>query len=245
MRRPAWIILAALLAFAVIILARLPAAWVVPASGKSAYGCTGIEGTLWSGSCSGLFVARKPVGDLTWELKPLRLFLGRLAAHVTLASAQGTGSADAEMGLHEHVVVHNVRGELPLDPKLMPGLPPGLRGQAHLALDLLELERGALTHLQGRIEVHDLEDRDGRVTALGSYAVVFPPTEGEPTGQIKDLDGPLSVDGTLRLTRQGGFDVQGTVAPKPGAPADLTDNLRFLGSPDAGGRRQFALSGTF
>ena len=55
----------------------------------------------------------------------------------------------------------------------------------------------------------------------------------EPTGQIKDLDGPLSVQGTLRLTRQGGFEVQGTVAPKPGAPTKLTDNLRFLGSPDA------------
>jgi len=244
-RRGLWITLAALLAFAAIILARLPAAWVVPASGKSAMGCSGVDGTLWSGSCAGLFVDRKPVGDLTWELKPRRLLSGRLAAHVTLASALAHGSADAEVGLQGQLVAHDLTADLPLDPKIMPGLPPGLRGQAHLALALLEIEHDTLKRVQGRIEVHDLEDHDGRATQLGSYVVTFPPGDGEPVGQIKDLNGPLSVEGTLRLTRQGGFDVQGTVAPKPGAPAELTDNLRFLGSPDASGRRQFSLSGTF
>ncbi len=135
--------------------------------------------------------------------------------------------------------------DVPLDPALMPGLPPKLRGQSHLALTRVVLVKGALQELQGRIEVHDLEDLDERATRLGSYAVTFAPTSGDPTGVIQDLDGPLSVAGTLRLTRQGGFEVEGTVAPKSGAPAELTDNLRYLGSPDAAGRRQFSLSGTF
>ncbi len=245
MKRGLWITLAALLAFAAIILARLPAAWILPASPQSAVGCTGVEGTLWSGSCAGLFVQRKPVGDLTWELKPRRLLAGRLAAHLTLNSAMGQGSAEAEVGLNGQLTAHDLTGDLPLDPKLMPGLPPGLRGQAHLALALVALEGGRLKRLEGRIEVHDLTDLDGHATRLGSYVATFAPTEADPTGVIKDLDGPLSVEGTLRLTPQGGFEVQGTVAPRPGAPAELTDNLRFLGSPDAGGRRPFSLSGTF
>jgi general secretion pathway protein N len=244
-KRGVWLALAALLAFAAIILARLPAAWIVPASPQSAVGCTGVEGTLWSGSCAGLFVQRKPVGDLTWELKPRRLLAGRLAAHLTLSSALGHGSAEAEVGLGGALSAHDLSADLPLDPKLMPGLPPGLRGQAHLALALVALEGGTLRRLVGRIEVHDLEDFDGGTTRLGSYVATFAPTDGDPTGLIRDLDGPLSVEGTLRLTRQGGFEVQGTVAPRPGAPAGLTDNLRFLGSPDAGGRRPFSLSGTF
>ena len=245
MKRGVWITLAALLAFAAIILARLPAAWILPASGRAAVGCTGVDGTLWSGSCAGLFVQRKPFGDLTWELKPRRLLAGRLAAHLTLSSPLGQGSAEAELGLSGQLIAHDLNADLPLDPRLMPGLPPGLRGQAHLALALVALEAGTLKRLEGRIEVRDLQDLDGRATRLGSYAATFAPTAGEPTGVIKDLDGPLSVEGTLRLTRQGGFEVQGTVAPRPGAPAELTDNLRFLGSPDASGRRQFALSGTF
>ncbi len=246
MKRQLWVILAALLAFAAIILARLPASWVVPASGKSSIGCSGVDGTLWSGSCSGLFVQRKPVGDLTWELRPLRLFAGRLAAHVTLVSPLAHGSADAEVGMHDYLLAQNVDADVPLDPALMPGLPPKLRGQSHLALTRVVLVKGALQELQGRIEVHDLMDLDGRATRLGSYAVTFAPTEGDPSGVIQDLDGPLSVTGTLLLIGKGsGFKVEGTVAPKPGAPAELTDNLRYLGSPDAAGRRQFSLEGTF
>jgi general secretion pathway protein N len=244
-RRAAWITLAALLAFAAIVLARLPAAWVVPAAGTAATGCTSVEGSLWSGSCVGLFLERKPVGDLTWDLHPWRLFAGRLAAHLTLSSPAAAGSADAELGLGKHVVARNLDADMPLDPKLLPGLPPGLRGQAHLALSLVELQRGLLTRLQGRIEVHDLEDHSGHETHLGSYSLTFAPTAGDPVGQIKDLGGPLAVDGTLKLTRQGGFEVDGTVAPRADAPQELTDNLRFLGSPDAGGRRPFSLSGTF
>jgi general secretion pathway protein N len=241
-----WITLAALLAFAAIVLARLPAAWVVPAPGRAAAGCTSVEGSVWSGSCAGLFIERKPVGEVTWELHPWRLFAGRLAAHITLSSPAARGSADAEVGLSKHVVARNLDADMPLDPKLLAGLPPGLRGQAHLGLSLVELERGMLTRLQGRIEVHDLEDHDGgRATRLGSYALTFAPTAGDPVGQIKDLGGPLAVDGTLKLTRQGGFEVDGMVAPRADAPKDLTDNLRFLGSPDASGRRQFSLSGTF
>ena len=64
-------------------------------------------------------------------------------------------------------------------------------------------------------------------------------------GQLRDTGGPLSVAGTLRLTQAGGFDVQALVAPRPDAPPELTSNLKFLGSPDASGRRQFSMSGSF
>jgi general secretion pathway protein N len=243
-KRSLWLLLAALCAFAVILVARLPAAWVVPAPGKAAAGCIATEGTLWRGSCSGLVVNGTPAGDLTWELHPLRLFAGRLAAHVSLAGPALQGSAEAEAGLRGLLLARAVQASLPLDPRILPGLPAGLRGQAQLALARVQLEHGIVTALQGRIEVHDLESRDGPAH-LGSYALDFPASTGEPTGKLRDLDGPLSVDGELKLTRQGGFEIQGSVAPKPGAPPELSNQLRYLGSPDASGRRAFSLSGTF
>ena len=102
-----------------------------------------------------------------------------------------------------------------------------------------------LTELQGRIEVHDLEDRSGNATPLGSYVVDFPGGGPEPVGKLHDLDGPLALEGTLRLTRQGGFELEGMVAPRANAPPELVNNIRFFGSPDASGRRPFSLSGTF
>jgi hypothetical protein len=120
-----------------------------------------------------------------------------------------------------------------------------LSGRAHLDLALAQLEGGVLRELEGRIEVHDLMERSGRATPLGSYVVTFPGGPGEPTGKLRDLEGPLAVEGTVKLTREAGYEVEGLVATRAGAPPELVNNLMFLGSPDATGRRPFNLAGTF
>jgi len=47
------------------------------------------------------------------------------------------------------------------------------------------------------------------------------------------------------LTPAPGFELEGFIAARNGAPPELVNSLRFLGSPDATGRRPFSLSGTF
>jgi Type II secretion system (T2SS), protein N len=244
-KRALWISLAGLVAFAAVLVARLPADWIVPSGPRAPFACTTLEGTLWSGTCGGLILQGRPYGELSWELQPLKLLRARVGAHLTLSAPAAQATADAEFGLGGTLTARNVRAELTLDPKLLPGVPPQLHGQAHLDLPLVLLKGGALTQLKGTIEAHDLEDRAGHVTPLGSYAVSFPGGDGEPVGQIKDLGGPLSLQGTLRFPRQGGYDLEGFVATRPEAAPELINNLRFLGSPDASGRRQFTMTGTF
>ena len=41
------------------------------------------------------------------------------------------------------------------------------------------------------------------------------------------------------------IEAEGLVAARTGAPPELINNLRFLGSPDATGRRPFSVAGTF
>jgi general secretion pathway protein N len=240
--RPLWIALAAAAAFAVILLSRLPASWVVPRSGIVA--CTSPDGTLWSGSCSGLSVDRMPFGDLTWDVAPLRLLTGTLAAHV-VARGPVTGSADVAYGIGGSVSLQNVVTDLKLDPRQIPHLPPQLRGNVHTDLALVRLEHGRIAELKGRIEAHDLSQRTGHVTPLGNYALTFPGGGTEPVGTLVDLGGPLAVQGTLRLTNQPGYVLEGQVAPRADAAPELVDNLQFLGSPDAEGRRPFNIAGTF
>ena len=244
MKRGIWIALLAVVAFAAILLARLPAASIIPAGGARG-SCASVEGSLWSGVCTGLVVQRTPVGDVSWELHPLRLLLGKLAAHITVTRGAGTLDAEVEFGLGQRVTLRHLVANLPLDPALIPGLPPDLHGSAHLDLALAQIEHGIITELQGRIEAHDLEDRSGTATPLGSYVVTFPGGSAEPTGKLRDLDGPLAVEGSLRLTRQPGFDLEGLVAPRSGAAPELVNNIRYLGSPDGTGRRPFSVAGTF
>ena len=241
MKRGIWIALLAAVAFAAILLARMPAAWVIPAGGAQSP-CASIEGSLWSGVCTGLAVQRTPVGDVSWQLHPLRLLFGKLAAHIAVTRGAGSLDAEVEFGLGQRVTLRHLVAELPLDPALIPGLPADLHGRAHLDLARAQV-RGKGD--KERIVAHDLEDRSGLATPLGSYVVTFPGGSGEPTGKLRDLDGPLAVEGSLRLTRQPGFDLEGLVAPRSGAAPELVNNIRYLGSPDAMGRRPFSVAGTF
>lgn len=244
MKRPLWIALLAAAAFVAIVLARMPAAWVVPARGRQ-WACASLDGSLWSGTCAGLTVSGTPLGDLSWELHPLRLFAARLAAHLTLSHGPAEAAADVELTFGQRITARNLVADLPLDPALLPPLPPNLHGRAHVALALVQVQRGIIREIQGRIEVRNLEERSGNNTALGSYSVSFPGGSGDPVGTLRDLEGPLALEGTLRLTPAPGFELEGVIAARRDAPPELVNSLRFLGSPDATGRRPFSLSGTF
>jgi len=243
-KRPFWIALLAAVAFVVIVLARMPASWVVPARGPR-WACASIEGSLWSGTCAGLTVTGTPLGDLSWDFHPLRLAAGRLAAHLTLSRGPAEAAADVELTFGERITARNLVADLPLDPTLVPAVPPTLHGRAHVQLALAELHHGIVRQLQGRIEARNLEERSGNNTALGSYAVSFPGGSGDQVGTLRDLEGPLALEGTLRLTPAPGFELEGFIAARNGAAPELVNSLRFLGSPDATGRRPFSLAGTF
>jgi general secretion pathway protein N len=247
-RRGVLITVLAVVAFAVIVIARLPASWVVPEP-PSAVSCAAVDGSIWNGTCAGLVAQGSPVGDLVWDVHALRLLSGKLSVNVVLTRPAGSVRGDFEVGLDKSVTARNVKAELPLDQDLMSMLPRNLRslhGSARADIALAHVTNNIVTQLQGRIELHDLEDRDREVTPLGSYSVTFPGGSGEPTGQLQDLGGPLSVQGTVRLTQdKPGIDLQGYITPRADAAPSLVNQLEYLGSPDSQGRREFGTQLTF
>jgi general secretion pathway protein N len=242
-RRPYWIVVLAAATFAVIVLTRLPASWMVPSGSNADFKCASVDGSVWSGTCNGIVVQHVALGDLTWDLEPVRLLTGALAAHVTLAHGPIRVRGDVALGLGGHLTLRDLTADLPIDHGAMPQVPRNLSGTLHVDLALARIEKGAITELQGRLEAHDLVDKRGRSTPLGSYALTFPGPD--LTGQLQDLGGPLAVSGTVRLTRGPGYVIDGLVAARPGAPPEIVNNLQYLGSPDAQGRRPFSQQGTF
>jgi len=241
-RRPLWIALLAIAAFAIIVLTRLPASWVFPRS--ALFACAGIDGSVWSGSCNGLTVQHVEMGDLTWDVAPLRALTGTLAAHIELAHGAVSARSEVDLGFGGGVTLRNLVADLPLDPARVPRVPPQLRGTVHAELALVRLQHGDLTDLKGRIEAHDLLQRTGHVTPIGSYALSFPGGGGDPVGTLQDLGGPLAVQGTLRLMHGPAYILEGEVAARADAAPELLSDLQFLGSPDATGRRPFSMAGT-
>jgi hypothetical protein len=248
-RRGFLITILAVVAFVAIVIARLPANWVIPTSSAVA-SCGAVDGSIWNGTCVGLTTQGRAVGDLTWDVHALRLLTGKLSANLALSRASGSVRGDFDVGFDKSVTARNVQAQLPLDNDLAMLLPANLRtlqGTASADIALLHLTKNnIITQLQGRIEVHDLEDHDrGNVTRLGSYSLTFPGGSGDPTGQLKDLGGPLALEGTVRLTQdKPGVMVDTFITPRPDAAPQLVSQLQYL-APDAQGRRELSTEMTF
>jgi hypothetical protein len=247
MRRTAWIGLLAGLAFASILLARFPAVWAAAAL-PPWLSCDDFAGTVWNGSCTGLAIRHQPpLGDLVWQLHPLRLLAARLAAHVQLTQGEAFARAEVEYGLGDKLYARDLQANFDLSSALIPALPLKLTGNARAEVDYIELQAMRLIDLRGRIEVHDLTQHEGADTPLGSYSLAFKgaASGSDLVGQLHDLGGPLALDGTLRMTPEPGFVLDGKVATRATVTADLARQLQVLGAPDVQGRRSFSIANTF
>jgi hypothetical protein len=103
--------------------------------------------------------------------------------------------------------------------------------------------------VQGSVELQQLHIANPAAD-LGGFALQFAPPSAPPNqssaivGQLRDLNGPLSVIGVLQLSPSGSYDLEGSVATRSGASNELIQLLQWLGPPDAQGRRALSLSGT-
>ena len=210
--------------------------------------CDSPGGTVWSGSCAALRAGTLVIAGLSWQLHPGALLHLQLAADLT--SEDPHGQAQARLGLDGAVQITALAATLAL-PAGLALVPAGTSGNMHLAIDSARLEGGHLVAVQGRIALQQLHIASPAAD-LGGFELQFAPPDpnagivGQPgiVGQLRDLDGPLSVIGVLQLSRTGSYDLEGSVAPKPDAGADLTQVLQLLGPPDAQGRRAFSIGGT-
>jgi len=58
-----------------------------------------IDGTLWRGRIERLTISDQHIGEATFAVSPLLVFLGRLSAHVEIGGGVGDASGDVSFGL--------------------------------------------------------------------------------------------------------------------------------------------------
>jgi len=241
------LIAAGVAAFLVTLLAIVPASVVtalLPAS--VAVGMT--SGTIWNGSTDSLTVKGQALGGLRWKFHPLHLFRGRVAFDAELIRSDGQARGRIALGLGGRYEARSLEIHLPLV-ALPAGIAPrGWLGVVRAQLQSLEIGPQSTPRALGTIELRALKAPPPNGAAIGSYGVTFDATsarDGKLVGQLKDLEGPMQVTGTVTLAADRSYVVEGLVAPRAGASQAVADTLRFLGAPDAQGRRPFSLAGTY
>jgi general secretion pathway protein N len=243
--RPA--LLLAVAGFLLALLATLPLRWLTPLLPQTLE-CATPTGTIWSGQCAALRFGSNALGTTSWSLRPSELLRGRLGADLSLQQPGLSLRAIVAASATGALSARELSGDVQLGYAFVERLAPNLRGR--LALDVSEVvvRQGWVRALRGDIVVTDLQQTYPQALTLGSYRIQFaapPDSTGRLVGQLQDTGGPLDVRGTLVLLAEPGYELTGTVATRADAPPTLADQIRFLGSPDAAGRRQFAQSETF
>lgn len=233
----------AVVVFAVTLLVRLPARvmlLLLPADVT----CSAPEGTFWSGSCGQLHVGALTVSGLSWTLHPPALLRLRVAADIASEDPAANGHAQLMLSPNGDLAITAAAATVAM-PDGSGVAPAGTSGTLQLAIDSARVQGGHLVGLQGKIDLQQLHI-ENPPAELGSFELQFAPASeaGPMVGQLHDLSGPLSVTGVLQLSRTGSYELEGSVAPRPNAGANLTQLLQFLGPPDVQGRRPFSLAGT-
>jgi general secretion pathway protein N len=236
-------LLLAVVVFVVTLLARLPAAALVPLL-PAGVSCQMPGGTVWHGSCAQLRDGSFDLSGFSWRLHPGPLLQLRLSAELTSDDPRVAGHTQVEITRDGQIRLQGLSAQLPLQGGLAL-FPRGLAGTVQIAVDAAQLQHEQLLALQGSIRVLQLRS-ESQSADLGSFELVFPPAPpGSPIeGQLRDLGGPLSVSGQLRLMRAGGYDLSGSVAAREQASPELLQALELLGPADPQGRRPFSLAGS-
>ena len=93
------------LAYLLVLVVTFPATRVVPLLERQVAGVSlhAVAGSVFSGEAGHLVYQGLDFGELTWQIKPEALLLGRLAYHLELAGSANPGHADIAFTPWGHV----------------------------------------------------------------------------------------------------------------------------------------------
>ncbi len=242
-------IVAGLLVFAVVLVAYLPASWVVGRlPPELQLNCGDVGGSIWEGECREASWRGARLGDATWNLGRLAALRGRLVGNFDLRGALAA-RADLDLAFSGDGELRNVKASLPLDPQIVPGAPADQRGNVTADLARLSLARGAPRIVEGTIELTNLRQVSPRPMELGSYRATFDGKEtpdGAVEGSVRDLGGPFAVEAALVLTPPRAYALNGFITGRTvDAERIVRNQIAFGAVPDASGRNEFGLSGAY
>ena len=220
--------------------ARIAYQWFAPEQ----IALSGISGSVWSGaatqgSAAGLFLS-----DITWRFRPLSLLRLKVGYAVAATLPSGFVETGVAIGAGNRVQLDDLAAAVPFASlgSLLPV--SGISGDLSLQFSNLVFAGGFPMEAEGTVGISGLVLEAVSATALGDYRAQLQADDGVITGTVEDVSGVLDVSGTLVVDRDRAYSFIGQVATGRNAPAAVNEQLRFLGSPDQQGRREFRFEGT-
>lgn len=199
----------------------------------------GVRGTLWQGQADTVIADGIQVDRLGWELDTSALWRGRLAYSVSGHIADGRFSGRVATRTGQAVEFSDVRADMSADALVRlvgtAEYPATLGGRLDAYIRHGEVNQGTPVRLDGIINWDNgLITALGETVALGSFAArVETAADGTLRGDLRNTEeGPLEVDGNVRLTLDGTMTGETRVVTTGAASEELLQGMAMLGIPD-------------
>lgn len=216
------------------------------------------SGTVWSGRIQTVSAPGFTLNDIVWTVDFMPLLLGRISGDFDARLPGGFvragfsiawgGRADLE------ALQLSTNAQLSMVPEAFRAmlLVEDARGQITASIDELTLRDGWPVRAVGEVRIGNIEvaplfqSGPRSMLAIGNYRALLADT-GEPGvfAQLSDLEGPVELQGSLRLGPDRSYLIQSRLRARPGAPNAVIQGVELMaGEQDADGFRSMMLSGS-
>lgn len=230
--------------FLITVLVRMPAG-VLAVLLPSELHCREPSGTVWQGACAEMRSGQITLSDLHWRVQPLALLRAQLRLELQSGDAHASGHGTVTLHPNGDLDIESLTASLPLRGGVT-ALPADWDGELELAIAHAGVASHHLASIEGTITARQLRSAHPAAD-LGSFELRFPPPidAAASIGALRDIGGPLALQGVVQLAPGGAYELNGTVAVRQDSNSELQQLLQLLGPPDAQGRHEFSLSGTY
>jgi general secretion pathway protein N len=208
----------------------------------------GLSGTLWSGSANTVILNDIELQEVSWDLEPSALLMGKLVAELSVgddfSAVVGTATVTySNSGLQVEGLEADASADW-LQQQASMALPVAAKGNINLVADSLIYVEGQCVELdatmaweRGRISSPLGEVKLGKANADLSC-------DGNTLeGKVRQSSNQLMTDATFSLNSSGTYSLKGSLAEGEELPQTLKNGLKNLGKPDAQGRYPLSFRG--
>jgi general secretion pathway protein N len=228
-----------LLGLLIIFPARVAHHWITPAG----VAISGIQGSIWHGHALEGEIGGIYVRNLNWRMQPWHLFTGELAYSVEADTVSGFVNGDVAIGIGGSASLRNLTASLSLrSMQSIVGM-PGLDGTANLQFERLVIENGIPVAADGTLEVANLLAPLIHRSSVGGFRAEFFTQDSGIVASVEDTDAVVELAGSLSVSSDRTYQFLAQVAPKNTTPANLREQMRFLGTPNERGQYELRLEG--
>jgi len=205
---------------------------------------SGIQGTVWNGSAREFATNGVYLRDLSWRIRPLRLLAGKAYYEVSGSPISGFFASNVSIEPGGTLTLTDLSASVPLQMFEAASKVTGLRGNASLQFERLELSAGRATAMDGKINIANLGVPFLSGESLGGYSAEFYTQEGRIVASVEDTDGVVDLAGSLQLNPDKTYAFLGQVVQKPNTPTSLKNQLRYVPANDRG-QHELRLEGRY